>query len=111
MALKKLGDCLEIQNGHAFPSKQFDADLGMQLIRIRDLKNGFTTQMKFQGEYDQRFVVNKGDLLIGMDGEFVCHEWKGEPSLLNQRVCRLQISLQSCYPFRVLWHQQISQGD
>ena len=88
--LKKLGDCLEIQNGYAFASKQFDADLGMQLIRIRDLKNGTTTQVKFQGEYDQRFVVNKGDLLIGMDGEFVCHEWKGEPSLLNQRVCRLQ---------------------
>jgi len=34
--------------------------------------------------------VKAGDLLIGMDGEFGCYEWKGEPSLLNQRVCRLQ---------------------
>jgi type I restriction enzyme S subunit len=25
-----------------------------------------------------------------MDGEFGCHEWKGPPALLNQRVCRLQ---------------------
>src|SRR5690606_11353257 len=25
-----------------------------------------------------------------MDGEFGCHEWKGEPALLNQRVCRLR---------------------
>jgi type I restriction enzyme S subunit len=25
-----------------------------------------------------------------MDGEFACYEWKGEPALLNQRVCRLQ---------------------
>jgi type I restriction enzyme S subunit len=25
-----------------------------------------------------------------MDGEFGCYEWKGEPALLNQRVCRLQ---------------------
>jgi type I restriction enzyme S subunit len=35
-------------------------------------------------------MVRVGDLLIGMDGEFGCYEWKGEPSLLNQRVCRLQ---------------------
>ncbi|CAH9018185.1 hypothetical protein NURINAE_00780 [Candidatus Nitrosacidococcus sp. I8] len=25
-----------------------------------------------------------------MDGEFGCYEWYGKPSLLNQRVCRLQ---------------------
>jgi len=34
--------------------------------------------------------VKAGDLLIGMDGEFGCYEWQGEPALLNQRVCRLQ---------------------
>ena len=25
-----------------------------------------------------------------MDGEFACFEWRGEPALLNQRVCRIQ---------------------
>jgi type I restriction enzyme S subunit len=25
-----------------------------------------------------------------MDGEFRCYEWKGDPALLNQRVCRLR---------------------
>ena len=39
---------------------------------------------------DSKYVVNAGDLLIGMDGEFGCYAWKGEPALLNQRVCRLQ---------------------
>ncbi len=34
--------------------------------------------------------MKAGDLLIGMDGEFGCYEWKGESALLNQRVCRLQ---------------------
>ncbi|RDX33478.1 restriction endonuclease subunit S [Arcobacter sp. HD9-500m-PIT-SAG02] len=25
-----------------------------------------------------------------MDGDFICYKWEGEPSLLNQRVCRLK---------------------
>ena len=62
----------------------------MPLIRIRSLKAGVETETRFNGEYDLKYVVNAGDLLIGMDGEFGCYEWKGEPSLLNQRVCRLQ---------------------
>ena len=36
------------------------------------------------------FLVSRGDFLIGMDGEFRCHIWKGPKALLNQRVCRLR---------------------
>lgn len=87
---KKLGEILDIQNGFAFNSKEFSADGEMPLIRIRDLKVGTTTETRFSGEYDKKYLVRKGDFLIGMDGEFGCFEWKGEPALLNQRVCRLQ---------------------
>jgi type I restriction enzyme, S subunit len=86
----KLGDVLEIQNGYAFDAKAFTPSEGMPLIRIRDLKGGTETETRFTGEYDKKYVVKSGDLLIGMDGEFGCYEWKGPPSLLNQRVCRLQ---------------------
>jgi type I restriction enzyme S subunit len=34
-------------------------------------------------------VVRRGDLLVGMDGEFNVVEWGGDDALLNQRVCRL----------------------
>jgi len=61
----------------------------MSLIRIRDLKNGSATVTRYNGAYDERFVVRKGDRLIGMDGEFRCYEWRGGEALLNQRVCRL----------------------
>jgi len=87
---KKLGDVLKVQNGFAFDSKGFNAARGLPLVRIRSLKLGAETETRFEGEYDNRYVVTAGDLLIGMDGEFGCYEWKGDSSLLNQRVCRLQ---------------------
>ena len=86
----KLSEVITIQNGFAFASKKFTAEEGMPLIRIRDLKNGITTQTKYSGDYDEAYLVKSGDLLIGMDGEFKCYEWKGSPALLNQRVCRIQ---------------------
>jgi type I restriction enzyme S subunit len=84
-----LGNVLSVQNGYAFDSKQFGST-GFPLIRIRDLKAGISTETRYGGEYDGKYVVNAGDFLIGMDGEFGCYEWKGEAALLNQRVCRLQ---------------------
>jgi type I restriction enzyme S subunit len=87
---KKLGDLLEVQNGYAFDSKAFGPSEGVPLIRIRDLKGGKETETRFAGDYDTKYLVTRGDLLIGMDGEFGCYEWQGDPALLNQRVCRLQ---------------------
>jgi type I restriction enzyme S subunit len=85
-----LRELLEVQNGYAFDAKKFTAENGVPLIRIRDLKVGDGTETNYTGQFDLDYLVNDGDLLIGMDGEFRCHEWKGPPSLLNQRVCRLR---------------------
>lgn len=60
----------------------------MPLIRIRDVgKAG--TETYYLGEYEPEYIVKKGDILIGMDGEFRCRKWIGRDALLNQRVCRL----------------------
>lgn len=95
--VKTLGEVLDIQNGYAFDSKLFGTT-GTQLIRIRDLKKGISTQTKYSGEFNSLYLVHKGDYLIGMDGEFKCFQWKGEPSLLNQRVCRLEKFSSEIYP-------------
>ncbi len=86
---KRLGEVVEVQNGFAFDSKGFSPSKGVPLVRIRSLKQGFETETRFDGDYDERYLVHAGDLLIGMDGEFGCYEWRGERALLNQRVCRL----------------------
>ena len=87
---RRLGEVLDVQNGYAFNSKLFAANGEIGLIRIRDIRQGTDTDTRYTGEYDPKYVVHSGDFLIGMDGDFSCYEWRGKPSLLNQRVCRLQ---------------------
>jgi type I restriction enzyme S subunit len=43
----------------------------------------------YKGKYSDECIVRKGDILIGMDGDFNCREWNGSDSLLNQRVCKV----------------------
>ncbi len=77
-----------IQNGYAFPSKEFSKDSGLPLIRIRDILKHETEDF-YTGNYPVEFLVDKGDILIGMDGDFNASVWKGPRGLLNQRVCRV----------------------
>lgn len=60
----------------------------MPVIRIRDIVPG-RTETFYDGEFDVAFLVKRGDILVGMDGDFNCEPWAGEPALLNQRVCMI----------------------
>jgi type I restriction enzyme, S subunit len=87
--LVRLGDIAFSQAGFAFKSNGFnEAELGLPLIRIRDVGQAFTGTY-FEGEYREEFVVEAGDYLISMDGEFRVAKWLNERALLNQRVSRL----------------------
>jgi type I restriction enzyme S subunit len=85
-----ISDVAEVLSGFAFKSELFKENEGIPLIRIRDLQKRDSTEAGYTGEYEERYVVNAGDFLIGMDGEFRCYEWLGPKALLNQRVCRIQ---------------------
>jgi len=73
--------------GAPFASSRFNTDqLGKPLIRIRDLKDEvpgtYTDEVHPKG-----YLVQPGDIVVGMDGEFRAYLWGGQPSWLNQRVC------------------------
>ena len=85
-----IGDLAQVLSGFAFKSELFNKSEGIPLIRIRDLPKRDSTEALYSGSYEDRYVVKKGDFLIGMDGEFHCYEWNGPDALLNQRVCRIQ---------------------
>lgn len=87
---KALGDVARIINGYAFDSKLFSTDKNdMPLIRIRDIKKGYTETF-YKGKYPNTYIIKNGDYIIGMDGEFNIVEWRGGTALLNQRVCKIE---------------------
>lgn len=85
---KFLPEICTIQYGFPFDSAKFSTSEGMPLIRIRDVVRGYSETFTTE-EYKEEYIVNKDDLLIGMDGEFNIAKWGKNPALLNQRVCRL----------------------
>ncbi|MCH2231660.1 MAG: restriction endonuclease subunit S [Crocinitomicaceae bacterium] len=84
----ELKNIASVQNGFAFSSKLFSRTEGLPLIRIRDIFSSDTENL-YTGEYNEDFIVTKGDILIGMDGDFKVSKWPGNKGLLNQRVCRI----------------------
>lgn len=73
--------------GAPFASKQFNtAGEGKPIIRIRDLKDQqfatYTTEVHPKG-----YLLQPGDIVVGMDGEFRPYIWANDEAWLNQRVC------------------------
>ncbi|MGL5936794.1 MAG: restriction endonuclease subunit S, partial [Cetobacterium sp.] len=85
----KLENLVSITSGFAFKSNLFSESEGVPLIRIRDVVRG-VTETFYTGEYSKEFIINNGDILIGMDGDFNRARWKGGRALLNQRVCKIK---------------------
>lgn len=89
-AIVSIGDITDIVSGFAFKSNGFNTEgSGLPLIRIRDVVRGYTDTY-FDGAYDPNFIVENGDILIGMDGEFNRAKWQSGAALLNQRVCKIK---------------------
>jgi type I restriction enzyme S subunit len=86
----RLGDVADILNGFAFKSNAFSSTEGVPLIRIRDVGSAATT-VNYTGEYDNRYLVSPGTIIVGMDGDFRTARWTGPPALLNQRVCTIEV--------------------
>lgn len=100
----RLGDVCEILNGFAFSSKKFGAEGDMPIIRIRDVVSG-TTSTYYSGDWDEKYLIQAGEILVGMDGDFNYARWNSAPALLNQRVCKVSADEQhitDAYLFHVL---------
>ncbi len=86
---KDLISVADVQYGYPFESSLFTEDeTFIPLIRIRDVKPGLPSTY-YSGEYSSEYIIRKGDILVGMDGEFNLAKWKSRDGLLNQRVLKL----------------------
>lgn len=84
-----IGSVVQLINGYPFDSGRFDAVVGHPLVRIRDLART-DTDIKYNGPEVLEAVINTGDLIVGMDGDFNAARWRGGRALLNQRMCCLR---------------------
>lgn len=104
--VKPLGQLIELTNGAPFDSNLFNrVESGMPLIRIRDVGKA-NTETWFSGTYDPKYIVNAGDILVGLDGDFRVAEWHGPEALLNQRVCKLVVDSSILDKKFMLYHLQ-----
>jgi type I restriction enzyme S subunit len=86
----KAGSVYEISDlkyGAPFASALFNSTgNGKPLVRIRDLADEstgvYTTEVHPKG-----YLLQPGDIAVGMDGEFRAYLWAGVESWLNQRIC------------------------
>ena len=89
----RLGELFSVQGGFAFKSEFFGGS-GNTVIRISDINNGIVSTQNAVSyplsiKIDERFIVQKGDLLIAMSGATTGKTGiynENKKSYLNQRV-------------------------
>lgn len=75
--------------GYPFDSSLFNEIAeGKPLTRIRDIIPAQTKTYTTETAPDT-YIIQNGDMLVGMDGNFNVNFWNGGPAYLNQRVCRI----------------------
>ena len=101
---RQVGSDIEILSGFPFKSENFTNDPSHTgLIRIRDLVRQ-SLDTFFQGDFEQQYLVSKGDVLIGMDGDFQIVKWAAEDALLNQRICKIVTENSDYFSLDYLFH-------
>lgn len=86
---------LDVQYGFPFSTESFtDEPTQVPVVRIRDILDNSVSAYSLE-EADEKYLLNKQDLLIGMDGNFHMNYWSDNMSYLNQRSVRLRAKYDS----------------
>jgi len=86
----KLIEVCDVVYGFAFKANKFnEVSNGLPVIRIGDIDKEKTDKF-FNGKYDKKYIINRGDILLGLSGSFKANRWQGKKALLNQRVATLR---------------------
>lgn len=89
-------DISEVLYGYPFNSSLFNENEGIPVVRIRDIIANSKTTFTIE-KIDGRYLLNDGDILIGMDGDFHIQRWMNGIAYINQRVVRLRAKTDCIY--------------
>jgi type I restriction enzyme M protein len=104
----EIGSICNLINGRAFKPEDWSKKEhgGLPIIRIQNLNNQKSDFNYFKGNVQERFYVNKGDLLFSWSGSkgtsFGAHIWHGDKAILNQHIFRVEHSSKVLRPFLYL---------
>jgi type I restriction enzyme S subunit len=88
--VKYLTEEMDLQYGFPFSTKLFNSEEnGVPVIRIRDILKCSISNYSTE-EVDEKYKLFKGDILVGMDGNFHINYWNKEGCYLNQRSLRIR---------------------
>ena len=88
---KRLGDIATYINGYAFKPEQWDTN-GKPIIRIQNLNNNLAEFNYYNGDINEKYIVNKGDILISWSASIGVYEWQNEEALLNQHIFKVDFN-------------------
>jgi type I restriction enzyme S subunit len=81
---------LSVMYGYPFSTDFFNEDgIGKPVVRIRDILNNSTSCFSTEN-VSEKYLLQKEDLVIGMDGNFHINFWAKEGCWLNQRCLRIR---------------------
>ena len=88
-------DELYVQYGFPFSTELFTEEpTSIPVVRIRDILENSVSAYS-EEEVDEKYKLQKQDLLVGMDGNFHMNYWNDNVSYLNQRSVRLRAKSKS----------------
>lgn len=88
---RSVKDLAAVTYGWPFKSALFSTDPshGTPVVRIRDIPGGASSTFTSENA-DKRYLIERGDILVGMDGDFHMNVWSDGPAFQNQRVARFR---------------------
>ncbi len=83
-----LGDVAQYINGRAFKPSEWKR-IGLPIVRIQNLNDPLKPFNYFDGECEQRYYINNGDILISWSASLGVYVWDRGPAILNQHIFRV----------------------
>lgn len=90
--LKKISRVLY---GYPLNSSLFNTEKGKIVVRIRDVQQAYSSTYTTE-DVPHEYILHKGDMLVGMDGNFNVNFWNIDGAVLNQRVCKITTNPSFC---------------
>lgn len=87
----RLGDIATYINGYAFKPTQWK-ETGIPIIRIQNLTNSNSSYNYTNAYLDDRYKVDRGDILISWSATLDVYEWDKDLAYLNQHIFKVEFN-------------------